>query len=274
MPTTSLSIATFNVNGIRAAFRRGMDAWLAKHSPDVLLLQEVRATDEIVEGYLGEGWHLAHEEASDKGRAGVAIASRLPLDGVRFGVGDPAARADGEVGRWVEADVQEGGRPVTVISTYIHSGTVGTPSMDEKYAFLDKVTARMGELAEQGRAAVVAGDVNIGHTERDIKNWKGNRKNAGFLPEERAYLDRWTAELGWVDLGRRFAGDVDGPYTWWSWRGKAFDNDSGWRIDYQFASPALAPFAAEAVVDRAPAYDQRISDHAPLRVRYELEGAA
>ncbi|SED67292.1 exodeoxyribonuclease III [Ruania alba] len=265
----ALSIATFNVNGIRAAFRRGMAEWIAAREPDVLLLQEVRATDEIVTGYLGEGWHLAHEEGVAKGRAGVAIASRLPLDGVRFGVGDPATRADGEVGRWVEADIQRGEETITVISTYIHSGTAGTPSMDEKYAFLDKVTDRMAELSRQGRAAVVGGDVNIAHTERDIKNWKGNRKNAGFLPEERAYLDRWTGEHGWVDLGRAFAGDVDGPYTWWSWRGKAFDNDSGWRIDYQFASPALAPLATSAVVDRDPAYDQRISDHAPLRVSYD-----
>ncbi|UFU03893.1 exodeoxyribonuclease III [Ruania suaedae] len=271
-PPTSLSIATFNVNGIRAAFRRGMGAWLTRHAPDVLLLQEVRATDEIIEGYLGEGWYLAHEEGAAKGRAGVAIASRRPFEDVRIGVGEPSARVDGESGRWVEADIRCGDRSVTVVSTYIHSGTAGTPSMDEKYAFLDKVSARMGELGAQGRTAVVAGDVNIGHTERDIKNWKGNRKNAGFLPEERAYLDRWTGELGWVDLGRHFAGDVDGPYTWWSWRGKAFDNDSGWRIDYQLASPALAPLAVEAIVDRAPAYDQRISDHAPLRVRYELGG--
>ncbi|UFU05620.1 exodeoxyribonuclease III [Ruania halotolerans] len=272
--STTFSIATFNVNGIRAAFRRGMGEWLTSAAPDVLLLQEVRATDEILQGFLGEGWHLAHEESAAKGRAGVAIASRIPFDGVRLGVGDPATRADGEVGRWVEADIMAShadggaGTPLTVISTYIHSGTVGTPSMEEKYAFLDKVTARMGELAAQGRAAVVGGDVNIAHTERDIKNWKGNRKSAGFLPEERAYLDQWTAEHGWVDLGRQFAGDVDGPYTWWSWRGKAFDNDSGWRIDYQFASPALAGRATEAMVDRAPAYDQRISDHAPLRVTY------
>ncbi len=112
--------------------------------------------------------------------------------------------------------------------------------MDEKYAFLELVTARMAALVADGRLAVVAGDLNIAHRNVDIKNWKGNLKSAGFLPEERAYVDRWLDELGWHDLGRELGGEGPGPYTWWSWRGKAFDNDSGWRIDYQLATPALA----------------------------------
>ena len=182
----------------------------------------------------------------------------------------PQARAADQIGRWVEAELDIDGTMLTVVSTYIHSGTAGTPSMDLKYAFLDAVTTRLGELADHGGCAVVGGDINVAHRELDIKNWKGNRKNSGFLPEERAYLDRWFDELGWVDLARRFAGEVDGPYTWWSWRGKAFDNDSGWRIDYQLATPELAERAKDAVVDRAPAYDQRFSDHAPLRVTYDL----
>ena len=263
------SIATVNVNGIRAAFRRGMADWIAAEQPDVILLQEVRATDEILTGFFGDDWHLVHEEGAAKGRAGVAIASRRPLQAVRIGIG-PQARAADQIGRWVEADLDIDGTMLTVVSTYIHSGTAGTPSMDLKYAFLDAVTTRLGELADHGGCAVVGGDINVAHRELDIKNWKGNRKNSGFLPEERAYLDRWFDELGWVDLARRFAGEVDGPYTWWSWRGKAFDNDSGWRIDYQLATPELAERAKDAVVDRAPAYDQRFSDHAPLRVTYDL----
>ena len=117
--------------------------------------------------------------------------------------------------------------------------------------------------------AVAMGDVNIAHTNRDIRNWKGNLKTAGFLPEERAYLDSWFGS-GWVDVHRALSGDVDGPYTWWSQRGKAFDNDAGWRIDYQIASPALAALATTARVDRQASWDTRWTDHAPLVVDYSL----
>ena len=146
--------------------------------------------------------------------------------------------------------------------------------MDEKYAFLELVSARLAELAASGGHVVVAGDLNIAHREVDLKNWKGNLKSAGFLPEERAYLDRWFDDLGWVDLGRRLGGEGPGPYTWWSNRGQAFDNDAGWRIDYQLATPGLAATATEATVERAASYDTRWSDHAPLVVTYDLEGAA
>lgn len=263
-----LTIATVNVNGIRAAFRRGMGAWLETRRPDVLLLQETRAGDQHLRDHLDPGaWALAHAECATKGRSGVAVASRLPLDAVRVGLDRGVATNSG---RWIEADVDLAGEVLTVVSTYIHSGTLGTPSMDEKYAFLDLVTARMAELRADGRRVLVAGDVNIAHREVDLKNWKGNLKAAGFLPEERAYLDRWLDDQGWVDLGRRLGGDGPGPYTWWSWRGKAFDNDAGWRIDYQLASPALADAAVKAEVDRAPSYAERFSDHAPLVVVYDL----
>lgn len=269
-----LTIATVNVNGIRAAFRRGMQEWIDTRRPDVLLLQEVRANDEILADHLSpQEWDLAHEASETKGRAGVAIASRLPMRAVRIGLGTGVT---GDSGRWVEADLElpahDGApaRTVTVVSAYVHSGTAGTPSMDEKYAFLDHVTARLGQISEAGGYAVVAGDVNIAHREVDIKNWKGNLKAAGFLPQERAYLDRWFDDLGWHDLGRELGGDGPGPFTWWSWRGQAFDNDSGWRIDYQLATGDLADAAVSATVDRAAAYDARFSDHAPLVVEYDL----
>lgn len=264
-----LTIATANVNGIRAAFRRGMGAWVETRKPDVLLLQEVRAPQELVGDFLpASEWDLAHHECMTKGRAGVAIASRLPMSAVRIGLDQGVVTNSG---RWVEADLElpDGGR-LTVVSTYLHSGTAGTPSMDEKYAFLDLVTARLAELRAAGGHAVVAGDVNIAHQNIDIKNWKGNLKAAGFLPQERAYLDRWFDDLGWVDLGRRLGGDGPGPYTWWSWRGQSYDNDAGWRIDYQIASPELAERALKAEVDRAPSYAERWSDHAPLVVTYDL----
>ena len=273
-------VATANVNGIRAAFRRGMGDWLARREPDVLLLQEVRGDDDVLAGHLPAGeWHLAHEAGAAKGRAGVAIASRLPMQAVRVGLGTGVSD---DVGRWVEADLQlgpadelaldgpVGGGTLTVVSTYLHSATAGTPSLDAKYAFLEAVTARLTELSTAGAHVVVGGDLNIAHREVDLKNWKGNLAHAGFLPAERAYLDRWFDELGWHDVGRRLGGGGPGPYTWWSWRGKAFDNDAGWRIDYQLATPALAARARAATVDRAPSYAERWSDHAPLVVEYGL----
>ena len=265
-----LTISTVNVNGIRAAYRRGMADWLARQDPHILLLQEVRATDEILADHLGPHWHQVHRAGAIKGRAGVAIAARQPFAAVRTGLGPSAQETEDQVGRWVEADLElPGGGGITVVSTYVHSGTAGTPSMDDKYAFLDRVTDRLAELIATGRDVVVGGDVNIAHQEVDIKNWKGNRKNAGFLPEERAYLDRWLDGQGWTDLGRRLGGPGPGPYTWWSWRGQAYDNDSGWRIDYQLASPTLAAKAKDAEVERAPSYAERFSDHAPLTVRYD-----
>lgn len=265
-----LTISTVNVNGIRAAYRRGMADWLARRDPHILLLQEVRATDEILGDHLGQDWHQVHRAGAVKGRAGVAIAARQPFTAVRTGLGPAEQETEDQVGRWVEADLDlPDGGAITVVSTYLHSGTAGTPSMDDKYAFLDRVTDRLAELIATGRDVVVGGDVNIAHQEVDIKNWKGNRKNAGFLPEERAYLDRWLDGQGWTDLGRHLGGPGPGPYTWWSWRGQAYDNDSGWRIDYQLASPTLAAKAKDAEVERAPSYAERFSDHAPLTVRYD-----
>lgn len=267
-----LTVATVNVNGIRAAHRKGMVNWLAQRNPDVVLLQEVRAPEELVGPLLGEGWELVQQACEIKGRAGVAIASKLPLTDVKLGLTEGIAV---DTGRWVEATVQVPGTDgstssLRLVSAYIHSGTAGTPKMDEKYAFLDVVTPRMAEIFSQYDDALVAGDINIAHHTNDIKNWKGNLKAAGFLPEERAYLDVWFDQQGWVDVQRAVAGDVPGPYTWWSNRGQAFDNDAGWRIDYQIASPGLFGRVGEVAVDRAPSYDTRWSDHAPLVVTYQF----
>lgn len=270
-----LTVATVNVNGIRAAYRRGMVRWLDAASPDVLCLQEVRATAEVLCGSLGDGWHCASSEPvleGHKGRAGVAVASRLPLLTVRDDVGD--ARFAG-AGRWVEADVDLGtGEPLTVVSVYVHTGETDTPRQDEKYAFLDAVLARAEALRLDGRHVLVAGDLNVAHREADLRNWKGNLRKSGFLPGERAVLDRWFGELGWSDVVRSHVeatrGDQPGPYSWWSWRGRAFDNDAGWRIDYQVASPELGKRVTAAWVDRAPSYAERWSDHAPVLARYDL----
>ncbi|MDF0514581.1 exodeoxyribonuclease III [Agromyces sp. H3Y2-19a] len=279
MPSAKpLRLASVNVNGVRAAFRKGMGDWLAGRDVDILALQEVRASTEDLQGLLGDEWDILHDPATAKGRAGVAIASRRRAHIHRVELG--AADFD-SAGRWLEADYEVGDRVITVVSAYVHSGEDGTPKQVEKYKFLDAMEQRLPELAAHSELAVVVGDLNVGHRTLDIKNWKGNVKKAGFLPTERAYFDRFIgaegddaynagAGLGWVDVGRRDAGEVPGPYTWWSQRGKAFDTDTGWRIDYHLATPALADTVAAYVVDRAAAYDERWSDHAPVVVDYAI----
>jgi len=277
-----LRIASVNVNGVRAAFRKGMGEWLDGRGVDILALQEVRASTEDLEGLLGPDWNILHDPATAKGRAGVALASRDRAHIHRVELG--AAEFD-SAGRWLEADYEVNGTVVTVVSTYVHSGEQDTPKQDEKWKFLDAMSERLPELAKHSDYALVLGDLNVGHQKLDIKNWKGNVKRSGFLPRERAYFDRFMGPegepvegadgstgtgLGWVDVGRQAAGEVEGPYTWWSWRGQAFDNDSGWRIDYHLATPALAAVATNYTVDRAEAYDKRWSDHAPVVVDYAL----
>ena len=271
-------IATVNVNGVRAAYRKGMGDWLANRGVDILCLQEVRAETTDLESLLGDGWQIAHDAATAKGRAGVAIASRQQPLAVRTDFG--AADFD-SAGRWIEADFRIGSHTVTVVSVYVHSGEVDTPKQVEKYKFLDAMESRLSELGANGSFALVVGDLNVGHRTLDIKNWKGNLKNSGFLPAERAYFDRIVgaeddesynagAGLGWVDLGRRFAGEVAGPYTWWSQRGQAFDTDTGWRLDYHLATPALAATALTYAIDKASAWDTRWSDHAPVVIDYDI----
>lgn len=281
MPTP-LRIASVNVNGIRAAYVKGMGDWLAARNIDILAMQEVRATTEIVEDLLGPEWDILHDAATAKGRAGVAIASRNKASIHRLALG---ADDFDSAGRWLEADYEIGDKIVTVVSTYVHSGEDNTPKQVEKYKFLDAMTARMPEIAAHNELAVILGDLNVGHRELDIKNWKGNRKNAGFLPKERAYFDRFFGPvgedvegvdgthgpgLGWVDVGRQWAGEVAGPYTWWSQRGQAFDTDTGWRLDYHVATAPLAATVTAYSVDRASAWDTRWSDHAPVVVDYSL----
>jgi exodeoxyribonuclease-3 len=252
-----------NVNGVRAAARRGGMAWLAAQDADVVALQEVRATPEQLGKVLADSgmgaYRVAHAESEQAGRAGVAVLSREPIAAVRVGLGGVGEDA----GRWIEAEIAG----VTVVSCYVHTGEALTPRQDVKYAFLEAMTARMAEL---GDPAIVTGDLNIAHREVDIKNWKGNLKKAGFLPEERAYFDRWAA-AGWVDLGRRFGGPGPGPYTWWSWRGQAFDNDAGWRIDHALATAPLAGRVRDVWIGRAPSYAERWSDHAPVVVEFAGE---
>ncbi|WP_330175318.1 exodeoxyribonuclease III [Streptomyces sp. NBC_01498] len=263
-----LTVTSVNVNGIRAAAKKGFVPWLAGTSADVVCLQEVRAEeDQLTEAVRKpEGWHTVFAPAAAKGRAGVALYSRREPEGTRIGFG--SAEFD-TGGRYVEIDLPG----VTVGSLYLPSGDVGTERQDEKYRFMDEFLAYLTGLRERaaadGREVLVCGDWNIAHQEADLKNWRGNRNASGFLPEERAWLTRVFDEASYVDVVRALHPDQEGPYTWWSYRGRAFDNDTGWRIDHQVATPGLAARAVKAWVERAATHGERWSDHAPVSVAYE-----
>ena len=274
-----IRVASVNVNGVRAAFRKGMQRWLDASGVDVLALQEVRAEREDLVALLGDEWSVANDEASAKGRAGVAIATRAHQDAIHTTLGPDTVDT---AGRWIEVDITTPeGNPLTIVSCYVHSGEAGTPKQDAKYEFLEIMSGRMQEIGTGSEYALVVGDLNVGHRSLDIRNWKGNLKNSGFLPEERAYFDQWIgseedpfyntgAEGRYIDIGRAHSGEVEGPYSWWSWRGKAFDNDTGWRIDYQLATKKLADSLRDYRIDRAPSYDTRWSDHAPVIADYAI----
>lgn len=265
-------VTTINVNGIRAAVKErsaenlGLLPWLKTTPADVVCLQETRADDDqlaqALAPALGDGWHLASADPHLKGRNGVAVLSRAPITRVQVGLNEDEFASHG---RYLEVDVDD----LTVASIYVPTGEAETERQREKERFLAAVGAHMRYLGSTGRDAVVCGDWNIGHTELDIKAWKANRKKAGFLPSERQWVTDVLA-TGWVDVVRALHPEVPGPYSWWSWRGKAFDNDAGWRIDYQLATTSLAASATAARVERAAAYALRWSDHAPVTVEYGL----
>ncbi|MFJ2558778.1 MULTISPECIES: exodeoxyribonuclease III [unclassified Streptomyces] len=265
------TVTSVNVNGLRAAAKKGFVEWLAATSADVVCLQEVRAEPQQLPDAVRapEGWHVLHAPATAKGRAGVSLYARREPEATRIGFGGAEFDASG---RYAEIDLPG----VTVASLYLPSGEVGTERQDEKIRFMDAFLPYLEGLrkraAADGREVVVCGDWNIAHQEADLKNWKANRKSSGFLPEERAWLTRVFEEPGpgYVDVVRALHPDQAGPYSWWSYRGRAFDNDAGWRIDYQIATPGLAARAVKAYVERAASHEERWSDHAPVTAVYDL----
>ncbi|MEV6649287.1 exodeoxyribonuclease III [Streptomyces sp. NPDC051219] len=264
-----LTVTSVNVNGLRAAAKKGFVPWLAGTAADVICLQEVRAEPQQLpeEVRRPEGWHAVHAPAGAKGRAGVSLYTRRAPERVQVGFG--SGEFDGS-GRYVEADLPG----VTVASLYLPSGEAGTERQDEKVRFMGEFLPYLKELKERaaagGREVLVCGDWNIAHQEADLKNWKANRKNSGFLPEERAWLTRVFGEAAYVDVVRELHPEQEGPYSWWSYRGRAFDNDAGWRIDYQVATPGLAERALKAYVERAASHGERWSDHAPVTAVFDL----
>jgi exodeoxyribonuclease-3 len=255
-------ILTLNVNGIRAAGAKGLFRWLPRADADVVCLQEVKAH----EGDIPDAWrhpddlHAHFCVADKKGYAGVALyAKKAPLRLV-CGIGVPEFDAEG---RYLQADF----RHVSVASVYFPSGSSGPHRQASKYRFLDAFLPYLQRLREEaaaaGREVILCGDVNIAHKEIDLKNWRANQKNSGFLPEERAWLTRVFDELGWVDVFRRVDPRPE-QYTWWSNRGQAWQKNVGWRIDYQIATPGIAARAKRVEIYKA----RRFSDHAPLIIDY------
>lgn len=271
----ALGVVTVNVNGVRATARRGGLDWikdqLGSGEVQVICLQEVRATTDQLHEELGKAnlseLHVAHDSSARLGHAGVAILSTLPLAKVKTGIG-PKEFAD--TGRYVQANVKTKKGDLTIASVYVHAGDVEKPVQQEKYRFLDALSKKFKTAQSAGDFFLACGDLNVAHKEADLKNWKGNIGRAGFLEEERAYFDHWFEKIGVVDLARKVAGDIDGPYTWWSWRGKAFDTDTGWRIDYHVSTKELAKHVADVYVTRADSYAKRWSDHAPLTAKFKI----
>lgn len=256
-----MRIATLNCNGIRSAARKGFYDWLPTQGIDVLCLQETRCSDEDVAEalYRPEGYSSHWLHADKKGYSGVAIYARRPPDAVVRGYGSTEFDAEG---RYLEYRYGA----LSIVSVYLPSGSSGPERQEAKYRCLAGFEAHLGRLVGEGREVVLCGDFNIAHKPIDLKNWKGNLKNSGFLPEERAWLDRLFDDLGWVDAFRRVNAEAD-QYTWWSNRGQAWAKNVGWRIDYQITTPTLAARVRSASIWK----DSRFSDHAPLLMDYDYD---
>jgi exodeoxyribonuclease-3 len=263
-----LTVSTVNVNGIRAAARKGFLAWLADTPADAVCLQECRALPEEFPELPGQ-WRLDYAAcAAARGRNGVGVLTRTPstqpVQAVRVGFG--SAEFD-DSGRYLEVDLPG----LTVASLYLPKGVAGTPKQDAKDRFLAEfipyLAERREKAAAEDREVLVCGDWNIAPTALDVRNYQANLRNSGVLAHERDWIAAVLA-AGYLDVVRELYPRVPGPYTWWSYRGRAFDNDVGWRIDYQLATPGLARRAESAWVDRAEAHPLRWSDHAPVTVRY------
>lgn len=254
-----MRIISVNLNGIRSASSKGFYAWLALQNADVICLQELKAqaadlTAEMLSplGYYGD-FHYAEK----KGYSGVGIYSRVKPNVVTIGLG--IAEFDAE-GRYIQTDYAD----YSVVSLYLPSGSSGEERQAVKFAFMAAFLPKLRELRASGREVIICGDWNIAHHELDLKNWRGNKKNSGFLPEERAWLTQLFDEVGWVDVFRQLYPALE-AYTWWSNRGQAWAKDVGWRIDYQIATPAIAHRAVAASIYKA----ERFSDHAPLLIDYQ-----
>ena len=262
-------LTSLNLNGIRSAASKGVEAWLDKTRPDCICVQEIKAQAADVSGRFE---HLAgmkghFQFAEKKGYSGVGVYSRHePSDVI---VGWDGGEFDTE-GRYVELRFDTPSRRLSVISAYFPSGSSGEERQLAKFRFLAGFEPHLARLKAQ-REFILCGDVNIAHRKEDLKNWRGNQKNSGFLPEEREWMERLLSDTGLVDVYRRLQPDTtEACYTWWSNRGQAYAKNVGWRLDYHLATPALAVLARSEHIYK----DERFSDHAPITIDYDMKLAA
>lgn len=255
-----MRIISLNANGIRAAARKGFFDWMKKVQPDVVCIQETKAQVEQLSDpvFNPEGYHCFYEDAQKKGYSGVAVYTREKPGKVIRGFG--VDEFDSE-GRYLEVELQG----ISVASLYLPSGSSKEERLDYKYRFHDAFYEKLEQLRRKRRHVVVCGDWNTAHKKIDIKNWRSNQKNSGFLPEERAWLDKVFRPGFLVDAFRE-VNEEEHQYTWWSNRGRAWDNNVGWRIDYHVVSPSLKDRVRAASIYK----DERFSDHAPLTLDYDL----
>ena len=258
-----LRIISLNLNGIRSAWNKNVLPWMASQQADVVCLQELKAQAADLHGEMlqPDGLHTAYHYAEKKGYSGVGVWSRRQSDRVVEGIGN--AEFDAE-GRWVEARFDTARRKLSIVSCYFPSGSSGPDRQEAKFRFLALMAPHLQRLAAE-REFILVGDVNIAHKEIDLRNWRSNQKNSGFLPEERAWMTRAIDELGLVDVFRRLNPHPD-QYTWWSNRGQAWANNVGWRLDYHLATPGVAKKARREHIYLR----ERFSDHAPLIIDYDL----
>lgn len=256
-----MRIISANLNGIRAATRKGFFTWLSRQRADVVCIQETKAqvhqlTEDMLEP---NGFYGYFHDAEKKGYSGVAIFSKHQPDNVRIGLDLPEWDAEG---RYIQADYGD----LSIASLYLPSGSSSDIRQEAKFRFMEQLTPIMNDMIDSDREYILCGDWNIVHKQIDIKNWTSNQKNSGCLPEERAWLTKLFDELGWVDVFRVVNQKPD-QYTWWSNRGNARANNVGWRIDYHIATPGIAMKATRDRIYK----DKWFSDHAPLIIDYDYE---
>ena len=257
-----LRIITANLNGIRSAAKKGFFDWVKTQDPDILCIQELKAQEADLDGTLlaPHDYQGFFQYAQKKGYSGVGLYSKKKPDSIKIGFDDGEFDAEG---RYVEARFGK----LIVISAYFPSGSSAPERQEAKFRFLDIFMPHLIRLKAEGLEIVLCGDINIAHQEIDLKNWKGNIKNSGFLPEERDWMSKLFNDIGYVDVYRSLhPHTTDECYTWWSQRGQAYAKNVGWRIDYQIATPKMAASAQRVEIYKA----EKFSDHAPLIVDYKI----
>jgi len=252
-------IITLNLNGIRSAVNKGFLEWMSAQDADAICVQEIKAQDrDLVEAIRNPDGYRGYFHCADRpGYSGVGIYCRKKPDRVIEGLGIPDIDAEG---RYLEAQFGN----LSIVSVYVPSGSSSAERLAIKFSFMERFIAQLHRLAQSGREVILCGDWNVAHKEIDLKNWRSNQKNSGFLPEEREWFSGVLDKLGYVDVFRRLNQEPE-QYTWWSNRGQAWAKNVGWRIDYQLATPGIAAKARSAAIYKA----QRFSDHAPLTVDYD-----